>query len=276
MQPHDPRAFRVLPVSVRLYLSVLLLSAVTAPILAQQPFITDDAEVTPKQEWHFEYFNQYAVLSKNAAPDLRQDWSNFVFQYGVLEGLEVNVDFPILYIQRGPESPLGNAFGLGDTDFAAKYNFLKDDPANMQPALTVTAAIEVPTGNKSNQLGSGFTDVDFNSIVQKTFAETTIVHMNFGYQISGNTLTGAIGIRTPGHIFTGGISVVQVLSPILSLGIDLNGAQTRTSSPSDRQLQLTVGGNYQIAKTATFDFALLVGWYSAPRFGVLIGTSISP
>ena len=44
----------------------------------------------------------------------------------------------------------------------------------------------------------------------------------------------------------------------------------------DRYLQLTIGGNYQVAKTATFDFALLLGWYSAPRFGVLIGTSISP
>src|SRR5262249_15274658 len=154
-------------------------------------------------------------------------------------------------------------------DLAAKYNFLKEDPASMQPALTVTAAVEFPTGNKTNQLGSGFTDVDFNSIVQKTFAETSIVHLNFGYQINGNTLTGAIGIRTPGHIFTGGISVVQLLSSTLSLGIDLNGARTRTSSTQDRELQLTIGGSYQAAKTATFDFALLVGWYSAPRIGVL-------
>jgi len=255
---------------------ILLLSAAAVSSYAQQPFVTDDAEVTPKREWHFEFFNEYVALSKNVAPDERQNWSNFVVQYGLLDGLEVNIDFPILYIQRGPESTLGSAFGLGDTDFAAKYNFLKDDPTNMQPALTVTAAVELPTGNKSNQLGSGFTDVDFNSIVQKTFAETTIVHMNFGYQISGNTLTGAIGIRTPGHIFTGGISVVQILSPTLSLGIDLNGAQSRTASTFDRYLQLTIGGNYQVAKTATFDFALLVGWYSAPRVGVLIGTSISP
>jgi hypothetical protein len=261
---------------VRASVLILLLSAVAAPFYAQQPFVTDDAEVTPRQEWHFEYFNQYATLSKNAAPDLRQNWSNFVIQYGLLEGLEVNVDFPLLYIQRGSDSTVGSAFGLGDTDFAAKYNFLKDDPTSMRPALTLTGAVELPTGNKSNQLGSGYTDVDFNSIVQKTFTETTIVHLNFGYQISGNTLTGAIGIRTPGHIFTTGVSVVKILSSTLSLGIDLNGAQARTGSTFDRELQLTIGGNYQLAKTATFDFALLVGWYSAPRVGVLIGTSISP
>ena len=268
---------RVLPVRVRPPLPILVfLFAAAAPIWAQQPFLTDDAEVTPRTEWHFEYFNQYVSLSKNAAPDIRQNWSNFVIQYGLLEGLEVNIDFPILYIQRGPESTLGSAFGLGDTDFAAKYKLLQDDPTNMRPALTFTAAVELPTGNKSNQLGSGYTDVDFNSIVQKTFAETTIIHLNFGYQVSGNTLTGAIGIRTPGHIYTSGVSVVQIMSPTLSLGIDLNGAQTRTSSTFDRELQLTIGGSYQVAKTATFDFALLVGWYSAPRVGVLIGTSISP
>ncbi|HEY6928522.1 MAG TPA: hypothetical protein VJA66_02495 [Thermoanaerobaculia bacterium] len=261
---------------VRAGLLIFLLSAVAPPFHAQQPFVSDDAEVTPKKEWHFEYFNQYATLSKNAAPDIRQNWSNFVIQYGLLEGLEVNVDFPILYIQRGPESTLGSAFGLGDTDFAAKYKLLEDDPASMRPALALTAAVEFPTGNKSNQLGSGYTDVDFNSIVQKTFAETTIVHLNFGYQVSGNTLTGAIGIKTPGHIFTTGLSVVQILSSTLSLGIDLNGATTRTASTFDRELQLTIGGNYQVAKTATFDFAVLVGWYSAPRVGVLIGTSISP
>jgi hypothetical protein len=204
------------------------------------------------------------------------NWSNFVIQYGLLDGLELNVDFPLLYIQRGPESTIGNAFGLGDTDFAAKYNFVKEDPQGTRPGFTLNAAVEVPTGNKSNQLGSGYTDVVFNSIVQKTFAETTAVHLNFGYQISGNTLTGAIGIRTPGHIFTAGTSVVKTLSETLSLGIDLNGAQTRTASTFNRQLQLTVGGNYQFSKTATFDFALLVGWFSAPRVGILVGTSFTP
>jgi len=66
------------------------------------------------------------------------------------------------------------------------------------------------------------------------------------------------------------------LTETLSLGLDLNGAQTRTASTFNRQLQLTVGGSYQVTKKATFDFALLAGWYSAPRVGVLIGTSITP
>jgi hypothetical protein len=253
---------------VRASVLILLLSAVAAPFYAQQPFVTDDAEVTPRQEWHFEFFNEYVALSKNAAPDLRQNWSNFVIQYGLLEGLEVNVDFPILYIQRGPDSTLGSAFGLGDTDFAVKYNFLKDDPTSMRPALTLTGAVEFPTGNKSNQLGSGFTDVDFNSIVQKTFAET-IVHLNFGYQISGNTLMEAIGIRTR-HPLTRNLGRADSsLNP--ALGIDLNGARPHRLLPDREPLTSAVPTSRSIAPSTLRSSSAGTG----ARVGVLIGTSIS-
>jgi hypothetical protein len=49
---------------------------------AQQPFATDDAEVTPRGQWHFEYANEFAVLQKSDYPNLGQDTSNFVIQYG--------------------------------------------------------------------------------------------------------------------------------------------------------------------------------------------------
>jgi hypothetical protein len=253
---------------------VLLLVAPAA--WAQQPFVTDDAEVTPLGQWHFEYFNEFAVLAKTAAPDLRQDWNNFVIQYGAATGLELNVDFPILYIQRAMGAALPNAFGLGDVDFAAKYQIVYDDPASARPAFTLEMAVEVPTGDKSTQLGSGYTDLLFNSVLQKTLAPGTVVHVNIGYQFSGNTLTGAIGIRTPGRILTGGVSVAHEFSQTLLLGIDLNGAQTRTSQSRDSQVQLTMGGSLAVKKNATFDFALLAGRSDAPRFGILLGMSYSP
>jgi hypothetical protein len=269
-------ASRLFPKMARAGLLALLLSAPDAGAFAQQPFVTDNAGVTPKGAWHVEYFNEFAALSKSASPDLRQDWSNFVVQYGLLPGLEVNVDFPILLIQRGAQSTLSSAFGLGDVDFAAKYNLITEDPAGIRPALAITGAVEFPTGNKSTQLGSGYTDYGFNSIIQKTLSEVTIVHLNLGVQLSGNTLTGAIGIRTPGRIYTSGISVVCGVSRTLSLGLDLNGAQIRTAKTFDRQLQATAGGSYQFRPNASFDFALLAGWYGSPRVGVLVGTSFSP
>jgi len=252
----------------------LLLLAVA--VRAQQPFVTDDAAVTPKGDWHFEYFNEYAVLAKSVAPDLRQDTNNFVVQYGLAPSLEVNVDFPIIYIQRDTGSVLPSAVGLGDVDFAGKYQLLSEDPDGSRPGFTLNLAVEVPTGDRSTQLGSGYTDVVFNSILQKTVALGTVVHLNIGYQFSGNTLTGAIGIRTPGRILTGGLSVVREFSPTLLLGLDLNGAEIRTSQSRDRQVQLTAGGSLAVRKGATFDFALLAGRSDSPRFGILVGMSYSP
>jgi hypothetical protein len=263
-------------IHARVVFFLLGLSACASGLGAQQPFVTDDADVTAKGKWHFEYYNQYAWLSHNAYPDLRQDTNNFVIQYGLLPNLEVNVDFPIIAIWRTQHAPLPNAFGLGDVDFAAKYKLVEEETGGARPAFTVTTAVEVPTGNKATQLGSGFTDFVMNTITQKTFFESTEVHFNIGYQFSGNTLTGAIGIRTPGRILTGGLSVAQTLSPKLLLGIDLNGAEIRTAHTFDRQLQLTVGGSYTLKEGATLDFSVLTGWYNSPRVGVLLGISYSP
>jgi len=255
---------------------LLVLAGVAAGARAQQPFVTDDAEVTAKGNWHLEYYNEYAELARSAFPDLRQDTNNFVVQYGLLANLEVNVDFPILAIQRSPVSTLGGAFGLGDVDLAAKYKIVGEDLNGARPALAVTGAVELPTGNAATQLGSGFTDVGVNTIAQKTFFGSTLLHLNLGYQFSGNTLTGAIGIRTPGRIVTGGLSIVQSLSPTLLLGVDLNGAEIRTEHKRDRELQLTVGGSLALPPRMTLDFAVLAGRFDAPRIGVLVGLSYSP
>jgi hypothetical protein len=255
-------------------LPVLLGAA--AGVRAQQPFVSDDAEVTPRGLWHFEYFNEYAELSRAAAPDLRQDTNNVVVQYGLLRDLEVNVDFPFIAIDRAPASPLESAFGLGDVDLAAKYKLVHEDPRGLRPAFAVILAVEVPTGDASTQLGSGHTDVVLNTVTQKTLGESTVVHLNLGYQFSGNTLTGAIGIPTPGHIVTAGISVVHSFSRALLLGVDLNGAEVRTAHVLNRELQLTLGGSWGVSRKTTVDFAFLAGRYDSPRVGFLLGMTYSP
>jgi outer membrane putative beta-barrel porin/alpha-amylase len=246
------------------------------PAAAQQPFVTDDTEVTPAHEFHFEYSNSYVALPTNANPDLRQDTNNFVIQFGLLKNLEANIDFPLIYIARDRGSPVGSAFGLGDVDFGLKWKLIPEAPGEPHPGLSLSAFAELPTGNVRKQLGSGFTDYSVNSIVQKSLTETFVIHVNAGIQFSGNTLTGAVGIRTPGRIYSAGISAAKNLSADLTLGIDLNGAEIHTSSSRDRQLQLTVGGNLGIGTGHSFDFAILAGWSSAPRIGLLLGVSLTP
>jgi len=243
---------------------------------AQIPFLTDDAEVTEKDRWNFEYFNEYAVLPKSAAPDHWQEWNNFVVQYGVVRNLEVNVDFPILLINRYSGAELQDAFGLGDIDFAAKYKFCDEDHDGWRPALTASAAVEVPSGNSKTQLGSGYTDLVTNTIAQKSLSERAVLHVNLGYQLSGNTLTGAIGIRTPGKIVSEGVSVTMDVAPRLVLGVDLNGAQIWTAHEHGRQLQLTLGGTYALSAKTNLAFAALAGWYDSAKGGVLAGLTYSP
>lgn len=241
---------------------------------AQQPFVTDDAEVTDAGHWHFQFSNEYDVLQKSARPNLRQDWSNFVFQYGLASRLEVNVDFPLIAIENARGTP--DVFGLGDVDFAAKWKIASEEAGRKHPAFTVNVAIEAPTGNERKQLGSGLTDYGVNLILQKTVAPATLLHVNAGIQFAGNTQTGVVGIHSSGQVLSSGVSVTHDFSPALHLGLDLNGAEVHDGGALERQLQLTAGGNYSFTADDTFDFALLVGWRGAPRFGVTVGLSITP
>jgi len=257
-----------------LVLGSALILAAASPAAGQQPFLTDDAEVTPSGHWHFQYSNEYDVLQKSAYPNLRQDWQNFVFQYGLAPHVEVNVDFPLILIENG--GGLRNAFGFGDIDFAAKWKIVEEVPGSKRPAFTVNVAVELPTGNEYKQLGSGLADYGVNLILQKSLAPTTLLHVNAGIQFAGNTQTGVVGIHTPGRILSSGVSVTRDVSPVLHLGIDLNGAEVRDGGPKERQLQLSVGGNYSLTADDTFDFSVFTGWEGAPRVGFLVGLSITP
>ena len=261
------------PAAIVVLASALVLAG-SAPAFAQQPFVTDDAEVTDAGHWHFQFSNEYDVLQKAAYPNLRQDWTNLVFQYGLAHHLEVNVDFPLIRIENAHPTP--SVFGPGDIDFAAKWKFVEETPGSKSPAFALDAAIELPTGNKEKQLGSGFEDYVLNFVLQKTLHPGTQLHVNAGIQFAGNTQTGAVGIATPGQILSSGVSVTRDVSPVLHLGIDVNGAEIHDGGPKERQLQLTVGGNYSVTSDDTLDFALIKGWGGAPRYGVQIGVSITP
>ena len=186
------------------------------------------------------------------------------------------MDFPIILINRYSGRELPDAFGFGDIDFAAKYRFFDEDANGWRPAFALSAAVEVPSGDAATQLGSGFTDFVMNSIAQKSLWEGGLLHVNVGYQSNGNTLTGAIGIRTPGKIISEGLSITTDVGPSLNLGADINGAQIRTAHTHDRQLQLTLGGAYSLSPKTSLVFSTFAGWYDSPRWGVLAGMTVTP
>ena len=255
------------------FIGCLLLSltcVLSGQLYAQLPFYTDDTAVTEPGKWHFEFFNEYDALQLQY-PNLKQNTANFKLNYGLPHNLEVDVDFPYLAIYRTDGNQ--SSKGLGDTNLGIKSTFHKESPSSRAPALAASFYVELPTGDTSQQLGSGLSDYWLNLIAQKALSSKTRITGNLGYLFAGNTSTGALGTQTTrGHVVPGGLSLLHDVRPSLTLGAEVFGAYAENGSLGKSQLQAMVGGQYVIRKGFTLCFGMLGGKYVAsPRFGGQIG-----
>lgn len=257
-------------------LAVLLCCAIwsTETVLAQMPFYTDNADVTDQGTLHFEFFNEFDGLQSAQYPDLRQNTFNYKVNYGLPHGLELDIDAPYLSIYRAPGSQASN--GPGDTDMGIKWNFRKSARPLSAPALSASLYIEFPTGDTSQELGSGLTDYWLNSIAQESLTEKTRINANFGFLFAGNTSTGVLGTEnTRGHVYTGGLSLAHDLNPRVTLGAEAYGAVADTKALGKDQLQGLAGGLYQLNSRCAVTFAVLGGSHTAsPKIGGQIGFEV--
>jgi hypothetical protein len=253
----------------------LLLCLLAAPVHAQQPFVTDDADTTPKRHFHFEFSNEFDLLPGSSFPARKQNTADFELDYGLLDNVEIGIESPLLTIINAAGTAPSSYSGIGDTNVSLKYNFLREREGSTRPAMALAINLELPTGDTKRQLGSGLADFYMNGILQKSFHRDLKLRLNGGILFSGNETTGAVGIKTRGTVFTGGGSIVKQLNSKLQLGLELTGALQRNFQLGKGQLQTTFGGNYQFKKNASFDFGVVVGKYTAsPRVGAQVGLSI--
>lgn len=255
---------------------ILLFAGVISPA-AQQPFATDNADVTDKGKFHFEASSEYDVLQRSALPVKEQSYTRAQISYGLLKNVEISVQAPFLLLfnaaDNGGTKIVG---GYSDLSFGAKYNFRHERENSPLPALAVSAFLQAPTGSVNRKLGSGVTSYGFNGIAQKNFLKKNVARINAGMVVAGNTIEGVLGIPTvtQGAIFTGGGSLVRQFTEKLLLGAEVYGAVTNNFQLSAGQLQFQTGGNYQLKKNTTLDFGLVVGHFAAsPRYGFKIGFS---
>jgi hypothetical protein len=249
--------------------SLFLILPLTAR--AQQPFLTDDADTTPKRKFHFEFSNEFDALQSSAFPARRQNTADFELDYGLFDDVEIGVEVPLITIvsARGL-SP--TATGIGDTNLSFKYNFLKEREGSRRPALAATVNVELPTGDPARSLGSGLVDFNLNGILEKSLNAKTKLRVNSGIVFAGNTTTGVVGIKTRGKVFTGAASLVRQFTPRLDLGAEVFGAMSGNFDLGRGQLQFQAGGNYAVRDNFTFDFGLTAGRYtSSPRIGLQLG-----
>lgn len=248
-----------------------------APAAAQQPFSTDDADVSPKGATHVEVFNEYDWLQKSQQPHVRQNTLNMRVNYGVTDRLELDLDAPLLMIFNESTTTPQRPFGVGDTNFGVKYNVREDDHGARGIAVALAAYVEVPTGDPSTSLGSGATDVWVYGAIEKALLDRTTLRLNGGYLFVGNTSTGVVGITTTthGHIATMGGSLVQAMSDKLQLGAEITGAATINGDLNRGQLQFLVGGSYALRNSLSVDVGFIVGHFAAsPRAGIQLGLSL--
>ena len=259
----------------RSILALCLLVLIAPTVAAQQPFVTDNADTTPKGHFHFEFSNEFDWLQRSSFPSLKQNTADFELDYGLFDGVEVGIESPLITIFNSPGTNPMRPSGIGDTNISLKYNFLKERENSRRPALGIALNLELPTGDTKRQLGSGLSDFFMNGILQKSVTRKTKLRLNSGILFSGNTTTGVIGIRTRGTVFTEGASLVKQFTAKLDLGVEVTGALTKNLQLGKGQLQSLLGGNYQFRKNASFDFGIVAGKYAAsPRAGIQLGLSI--
>jgi len=243
---------------------------------AQQPFSTDDADVTPQGWVHVEAFNEYDWLQLSQAPHRRQNTVNMRVNYGLGRGLELDLDSPLITIVNDATASPRRPFGIGDTNFGVKYNLRGEHPDSRAPALTVTAYIETPTGDAAIGLGSGLIDVWMYGVAQKTLAPGVVLRVNGGYLFTGNTSTGVVGITTArGHIATLAGSLMRRVADRLTLGGEVAAAVANEAGPDRAQLQSLFDGSYALRERLTLDVGLIAGRFAAsPRVGAQVGFSL--
>jgi hypothetical protein len=259
----------------KLVINLSLLFLIAATAAAQQPFVTDNTDTTPKGHFHFEFSNEFDLLRRSSFPSLKQNTADSELDYGVLDRLEIGIESPLLTIFNTQSTTPQRVSGIGDTNVSVKYNFLRESEKSRMPAMAIAFNLELPTGDTKRQLGSGLADYYMNGIMQKSLTRKTTLRLNGGVLFSGNTTTGVIGIKTRGTVFTGGASLVKQFTAKLDLGAEVTGALTKNLQLGKGQLQTIVGGNYQFKKKVSFDFGIVGGKYAAsPRVGVQLGFSI--
>lgn len=145
---HTARLFRFLN-------SVFLLLFCLPVSNAQQPFVTGDSDTTPNGHFHFEFSNQFDLLSRSSFPALKQNTADFELDYGFLQGLEMGIEAPLITILNAADTNPIRPSGIGDTNLSLKYNFLteQEHDKNVTIDFGIVAGKYVASPRAGIQLG---------------------------------------------------------------------------------------------------------------------------
>jgi hypothetical protein len=257
----------------RLWCVAVLCLVISGPAAAQQPFFVDDADVTPRADWHVEISNQIDRLKAAAYPARWQNTLEWEVDVGVADRVEIALVAPVISILSDRRTNVSSVSGIGDTQVGVKTRFTK--AADARHVFAGSLSLELPSGNRARELGSGLVDYGVNAISQHLLRDDLVLRANLGLVLAGNTQTGLIGIRERGTVLTSGASLVRAISPFLQLGGEMTMAWSQKASVRDSTIGWQLGGSVVLRPGMTLDLGLVGGSSSAsPRLGLQVGTSI--
>jgi hypothetical protein len=203
----------------------------------------------------------------------------YLFSTGVFDGSGSNGVGPAVEVNYGPfpntqfhvvfpfsfSSPKGASsnFGYGDTELGVKYRFVEQ--TDVLPDIGTFPLVEVPTGNSSEGLGNGKTQVYIPIWLQKDVGNWTI-YGGGGYWINpgpGNKNWGFSGIliqyNFSDSFFIGTELFHQTQSTIYSNGY--TGLHIGAGIPVVKNYQILLSGDLGNGITSYKHFAYYLGLY---------------
>lgn len=184
--------------------AIALLAVMTlpgAPLLAGQPFLTDDPEPTDPGHWEI-YGPQLEAEGKGV------EFSGTLgteISYGAAPNLQISVGLPAVF----DHDASGWSWGAGDIELSAKYRFYNDEAAGLQIAVFPGLTLPTATNGKGAGHVTGLLPVWF----QKDMGPWAVFGGG-GYAINPG----------PGNrdYWTTGLAVTREMSKHLLIGVELD------------------------------------------------------
>lgn len=142
---------------------VILSFFFVAEAFAGPPFKTDDPQPVDYLHWEF-YIASEQQFERHAT---NATCPHFELNYGVVPGVQLHLVAPLGYV-RGDD---GTHYGYSDTEVGVKYRLIEETEA--VPQIGIFPLVELPTGDKNKQLGSGKVQAYVPAWVQKSWGKLT-------------------------------------------------------------------------------------------------------
>ena len=148
---------------LRNIVSFLLFLAGVSTTFAGPPFFTDDPEPVDFHHWEFYLASEQQHLRQMASATLPHVEVN----YGAFPNVQLHLVAPLEYVRAGDV----RHYGYSDTELGVKYRLF--DETEGLPQVGIFPLVEVPTGAKDKQLGSGTVQVYLPLWFQKSWGRLT-------------------------------------------------------------------------------------------------------